>query len=51
MSAQKVKLFAVFQALLQISAPFNLYSDSQYIIEALNTIATVPFIGTLNSTI
>ena len=31
-SAQEVELFAVFQALLQISAPFNLYSDSQYII-------------------
>ena len=51
MSAQEVELFAVFQALLQISAPFNLYSDSQYIIRALNTIETVPFIGTLNSTI
>ena len=25
-SAQEVELFAVFQALLQISAPFNLYS-------------------------
>lgn len=50
-SAQEVELFAVFQALLQISAPFNLYSDSQYIIRALNTIETVPFIGTLNSTI
>ena len=50
-SAQEVELFAVFQALLQISAPFNLYSDSQYIIRALNTIETVPFTGTLNSTI
>ena len=50
-SAQEVELFAVFQALLQISAPFNLYSDSLYIIRALNTIETVPFIGTLNSTI
>src|SRR5574337_946580 len=28
-SAQEVKLFAIFQALLQISAPFNLYSDGQ----------------------
>ena len=50
-SAQEVKLFAIFQALLQISAPFNLYSDGQYIIRALKTIETVPFIGTLNSTI
>ena len=50
-SAQEVELFAVFQVLLQISAPFNLYSDSQYIIRALNTIENVPFIGTLNSTI
>jgi hypothetical protein len=50
-SAQEVELFAVFQALLQISAPFNLYSDGQYIIRALKTIETVPFIGTLNSTI
>ena len=51
MSAQEVELFAIFQALLQIYALFNLYSDSQYIIRALNTIETVPFIGTLNSTI
>ena len=27
-SAQEVELFAIYQALLQISAPFNLYSDS-----------------------
>jgi ribonuclease HI len=50
-SAQEVKLFAIFQALLQISAPFNLYSDSQYITRALKTIEIVPFIGILNSTI
>ena len=34
-SAQEVELFAVFQALLQIPAPFNLYSDSFHAVQEI----------------
>lgn len=51
-SAQEVELTAVKQAITAVSnTPFDLYSDSRYIIRALLVLETVPFIGTANSTV
>ena len=45
-SAQVVELFAVHQALLTVSTSFNLFTDSSYVVGALQMIETVPIIGT-----
>lgn len=50
-SAQAVELTAVLRALHETPSPFNLYSDSQYVVTALLQIETVPFIGTTTSEI
>lgn len=47
-SAQEVELFAVYQAFLLFSSPFNLYSDSQYVVHVLAVLETVPLITTSN---
>ena len=45
-SAQVVELFAVHQALLTVPTSFNLFTDSSYVVGALQMIETVPIIGT-----
>lgn len=50
-SAQEVELQAVYRVLTQFPQEFNLYSDSQYVVNAMQHLETVPFIGTVNSTV
>ena len=41
-----MELFAAHQALLTVSTSFNLFTDSSYVVGALQMIETVPIIGT-----
>ena len=51
-SAQEVELCAVCAVLQHFaSKPLNVFSDSHYVIRALNQLETVPFIYTVNSMI
>ena len=51
-SAQEVELCAVFAVLQHFaSEPLNVFSDSHYVVRALNQLETVPFIHTVNSVI
>ena len=51
-SAQEVELCAVFAVLQHFaSEPLNDFSDSHYVVRALNQLETVPFIHTVNSVI
>ncbi|KFV95625.1 hypothetical protein N326_11173, partial [Eurypyga helias] len=43
-SAQMAELYAVYRALLQISTPLNIFSDSKYIVSSLQFLETVPLI-------
>ena len=48
-SAQEVELCAVFAVLQHFaSEPLNVFSDSHYVVRALNQLETVPFIHTIN---
>ena len=48
-SAQEVALCAMFAVLQHFaSEPLNVFSDSHYVVRALNQLETVPFIHTVN---
>ena len=48
-SAQEGELCAVFAVLQHFaSEPLNVFSDSHYVVRALNQLETVPFIHTVN---
>ncbi|KAI5146465.1 hypothetical protein MUG91_G583n1 [Manis pentadactyla] len=50
-SAQVVELRAVALVLLHFSSSFNLYSDSQYVVNAVSRLETVPLIDTSTTAI